>query len=210
MPKPLPEVRRVSYAEHAQKVAATLAPPDDAGRLAAEACRLEPLQRIQVTFDQLAGRAEARRRGEPWPYDHAYAGHVKAEMQGVQRHREVLQCAAAAADAMIDQMERQILDLETAMAKQKDDETPPPQLTPSGEPHPLQKGGYDPNADPQLPGNISDVEALKEGKTTRAQGEAIAASDAEEEKPPLDPPTEAPPPDDDDEPKRRSSKKGHK
>jgi hypothetical protein len=53
-----------------------------------------------------------------------------------------------------------------------------PQLTTGGEPHPLEEGGYDANADPALPGNISDIEALKEGKQTRAQAEAIGAADA--------------------------------
>lgn len=57
-----------------------------------------------------------------------------------------------------------------------------PHLTTSGDPHPLEEGGYDADSDPQLPGNISDIEALKEGKETRKQTEAIAKADQGETK----------------------------
>jgi hypothetical protein len=65
-----PEVRRVSYDEHARAVARDIQPddPDRAGRTAALAVRLEPLQRIQVAFDQLVAHAAGRRRGEAWDY----------------------------------------------------------------------------------------------------------------------------------------------
>jgi hypothetical protein len=177
MPTEVPAVNRVSFAEHAQRAAATLVEPDRAGQVAVAATRLAPLQRIQTAFDQLAGHAEGRRRGEFGPYGHDFRGYVQAELDGARRHVEELACAHAAADSMFEEMTRQLQAQETAMAKKKDDDAP--QLTTGGEPHPLQAGGYDPDADPQLPGNISDVEALKEGKMTRAQSEAVARADAE-------------------------------
>ena len=176
MPTDLPEVRRVSFADHAAKAADLLVKPDDAGRVAAAACRLEPLQRIQVAFDQLVNHAEGHRRGELGPYGHDFHGYAKAELEGAKRHVEVLAVASEAAIAMHKDMTAQLRTLEDAMSKKKDDEQ---KLTTDGSPHPLQEGGYDPAKDPQLPSNISDVEALKEGKTTHAQNEAIARADAE-------------------------------
>lgn len=173
----LPEVNRVSYADHAKKAADLLVPPDEAGRVASEACRLEPLQRIQVAFDQLANHAEGHRRGEIGAYGHHFRSYVQAELEGAKRHVEVLAVASEAAIAMHKEMSAQLKALEDAMTKKKDDE---PKLTTDGGPHPLQEGGYDPDKDPQLPSNISDIEALKEGKTTHAQSEAIAKADAED------------------------------
>jgi hypothetical protein len=56
-------------------------------------------------------------------------------------------------------------------------DTEPPTGTPSGAPHPLQVGGYDPNADAGLRPEESDVNALKAGHTTPAQAEAIGRAD---------------------------------
>jgi hypothetical protein len=173
----LPPIGRVSFADNAQKAASELvADPDRVGQVAAEASRLLPLHRMQVAFDQLVGHAETRRAGGLGPYGHDYAGYVQAELDGANRHAEVLMVAATAAQAMMQEMTSQLQDLEVAMAKAKDDKDP--QLTPDGSPHPLQAGGYDPATDSALPSNISDIEALKEGKTTRAQNEAIAKADA--------------------------------
>ena len=180
MPDPIPSVHRVSYADHAAKAAALLVKPDDAGRVAAAACRLEPLQKIQVAFDQLVNHAEGHRRGEVGPFGLHFRQYAEAELDGAKRHLEVLAAASEAAISMHKEMTKQLKSLEDAMSKKRDDEGP--KLTTDGSPHPLQEGGYDPAKDPQLPSNISDVEALKEGKTTHAQNEAIVRADAEESK----------------------------
>jgi hypothetical protein len=216
-PTGLPEVRRVSYADHANDAAKAIVPddPDRAGLAAREACRLEPLQKIQVEFDQLVGIADARRRGEPWQHSgDGYPGHVRSAFEYVNRLAAVLETAAKASRTMIDAMESRLSELEAAMKKKaKSDAPDAPKLTASGEPHPLQEGGYDANADPQLPGYISDVEALKEGKTTRKQAEAIAASDAmhgEDQEPTPADPADAAEIADDDEPDEHGKPKAKK
>jgi hypothetical protein len=172
-----PEVRRVSYDEHARAVARDIQPddPDRAGRTAALAVRLEPLQRIQVAFDQLVAHAAGRRRGEAWDYaGPSFAHYAKDALAHAREHSDVLHCAAEAADTMIAHMSDQLTALEDAMDPNNPDR---PSLTPDGSPHPLEAGGYDPNADPQLPGHESDVATGKAGQTTRAQADAIAAGD---------------------------------
>jgi hypothetical protein len=172
-----PEVRRVSYDEHARAVARDIQPddPDRAGRTAALAVRLEPLQRIQVAFDQLVAHAAGRRRGEAWDYaGPSFAHYARDALAHAREHSDVLHCAAEAADTMINHMSDQLTALEDAMDPNNPDR---PSLTPDGSPHPLEAGGYDPNADPQLPGHESDVATGKAGQTTRAQADAIAAGD---------------------------------
>lgn len=167
----IPEIRRVSYAEHAEQAVAGHTDPDMAGAIAREATRIDPLQRIQVAFDQLARQAEDQRKGVLWDASLPWPLHVRDTLEHARRYRDVLACAARAADSMIEQMSSQLSALEEAMSAGNPNEAP--RLTNTGEPHPLEQGGYDPQADPQKEANISDVEALKEGKTTRAQAEAI-------------------------------------
>lgn len=113
----LPEIRRVSYADHAKKAADLLVPPDDAGRVAAAACRLEPLQKIQVAFDQLVNHADGHRRGEPGPFGLHFTQYVEAELEGAKRHVEVLAAASEAAVSMHKAMTAQLKSLADAMGK---------------------------------------------------------------------------------------------
>jgi hypothetical protein len=168
-------IARAAAADHTAQAAATHEDPDFAGRVAAEAARLEPLARLQVALDQLAGQAEDRRRGLPWPFDTPYEGTVVQALAHAGYLRDILRCAATAADTMIEQLSQQVSDPGATMTVPNPNEGP--RLTTTGEPHPLQEGGYDPAADPAKPGNISDIEALKEGKATPAQVEALAAAD---------------------------------
>jgi hypothetical protein len=169
-------ITRASFVDHTRRAAtAAHANPDHAGRTAAEAARLEPIQRIQLALDQLVRHAEDRRTGLPWPYDTPYRRTVEQTLEHAGHLRDVLRCAADAADSMIDHISQQVFTVEAPMSQ--DDPNKPPVLTTTGEPHPLQQGGYDPAADPAKPGNISDIEALKEGKATPAQVEALAAAD---------------------------------
>lgn len=176
--KELPEVVRVSYADHARNAADELVSPEEAGRLAADACRLEPLQKIQVALDQIVGHAAAHRRGDPLAAGGDFHGYFTAEMAGLEHYRNVLLCAGEAAVDMIDEMRYRVNMLESAMSHEPDE----PKLTVTGEPHPLEQGGYDPSADPQKSPETTDVESLKEGKTTTAQAEAIGRADAEKAK----------------------------
>lgn len=170
-----PTARRVSFADHARRAAdgATPDDPETSGRAAVEATRLAPLQAIQVAFDQLHTAHAARLRGEPWPHTTPFADHAAGVMTHARRHAQTLAVAADAARSMIEDMSGQIQQTEDHMADEH------PRLTPDGSPHPLEAGGYDPAADPQLPSNVSDVAALKEGKATRRQAEAIARADAD-------------------------------
>lgn len=175
----LPEVRRVSLTDHVR--AATDAgrkdDPDRAALLLGAASQLKPLHAIQVAFDALARTATDLRAGVPDPYAKTLGYHAGEALRHVEYHRDVLKAGYEAAEAMIAEMKTQTSSLENAMAKQKPEH---PKLTNDGSPHPLEEGGYDANSDPALPGNISDVEALKEGKQTRAQTEAIAQADLAE------------------------------
>jgi hypothetical protein len=60
---------------------------------------------------------------------------------------------------MLGSMSEQLNGLEDHMSQNNPDEGP--QLTPSGEPHPLEEGGYDSNADEARPASESDVAALE-------------------------------------------------
>lgn len=173
-----PNVRRVSFADHAGRAAAEALPddPDRSGRDARAATQLAPLQAIQVAFDQVVGVAQARLRGEAWQQSGSYARHFADVLEHAGRHARVLAVAAEAARSMVADMTANLKLIEDHMSKKKHPDGP--RLTPDGSPHPLEAGGYDPDADPQLPSNVSDVAALKEGKTTRKQSEAIAAGDA--------------------------------
>lgn len=176
-PLDAPNVRRVSFSDHVGRAAAESAPDDPAGAgaVAAQAVRLAPLHAIQVAFDQVVGVAQARLRGEAWQQSGTYALHFADVLGHAERHARVLAVAAEAARSMVADMTTNLSALEDHMSKHHPDG---PRLTPDGSPHPLEAGGYDPDADPQLPSNVSDVAALKEGKTTRKQSEAIAAGDA--------------------------------
>jgi hypothetical protein len=187
----IPEIRRVSYAEHAEQAVAGHRDPDLAGAIAREATRIDPLQRIQVAFDQLARQAEDQRKGVLWDASLPWPVHVRDTLEHARRYRDILACAARAADSMIEQMSSQLSVLEEAMSAGNPNEAP--RLTNTGEPHPLEQGGYDPQADPQKEANISDVEALKEGKTTRAQAEAIGRAAEDEAKDREPTPAEPPP-----------------
>lgn len=172
----LPRVDRVSYHDAVHAAAREIVgDPDRDGQVANEAARLAPLHRIQVAFDQLAAHADTHRAGGLGPYGHNFWGYARDELAAARRHAEVLKVAAVAAEVMLERKAGMLDALEAAMAKQRGDD---PKLTTTGEDHPLQQGGYDPAADPGLPSNISDVEALKEGKTTKAQAEALAKADA--------------------------------
>jgi hypothetical protein len=176
-----PEVRRVSYAEHAREAARREHPhdPDTAGAVAAEATRMAPLQDIQVAFDQLYARAQERRRGAPWEHSGpGYPQYAKDVIAHARRRASVLVVAADAAMSMVGRMTDQVRTQEDAMTDEANDEPKPNVLTPSGAPHPLQAGGYDADADLQLPSNESDIAAGKAGHTTRAQAEAIGRGDA--------------------------------
>lgn len=184
------EFMRSSFHDHSARAAARAEPdPDEAGRLTADARRLEPLHAIQIALDQLARKAEDRARGVPDPYGLSFAQHARDALIHARRLALVLRVAADAGAAMVAETLDQVHRLEADMARSRSprpehtDETPP-KLTESGAPHPLQEGGYDPDADPQLP-SVSDIEALKEGKTTHQQAEALAAHDVEQE--PTDP-----------------------
>jgi hypothetical protein len=173
------EIRRIDYAGHLERAAPRSEDdPGRAGLLANEAARLVPLQRIQTAFDQTIVRADTVARGGAWEYTGGLREHVASTLEYVRRSLDVLRTAAAAAEAMIDDFTAILTPL-TEENMSQDDPNKGPQLTTTGEPHPLQKGGYDPHTDPTLQGNISDIEALKEGKTTPAQAEALAAADTE-------------------------------
>jgi hypothetical protein len=181
-PAPAP-LRRVSYHDAAHAAAPQKkGDPGYAGSVAAAAIQLPPLQAMQTAFDQLNRAARDRASGAPWEHTGSFAGHTADVLKHAGRLRDVLATAHAAADAMIADMTAQTSSLEKSMSKPKSDAPDHPQLTTTGEPHPLEKGGYDADSDPGLPGNISDVEALKEGKTTRAQAAAIGEADAQDAK----------------------------
>jgi hypothetical protein len=174
----MPEIRRLNYTEHAERAAPRSADdPGYAGAVAAQAVRLAPLQAIQVAFDQTQVRAEALARGEPWPYTGgSYREHADATLAHARRHRDILRTAADAADTLIAEFGKTLSSVqEPNMSGQNPDEGP--QLTVGGEPHPLEQGGYDPNADPARPASESDVAALKAGHATPAQAEALAEAD---------------------------------
>lgn len=188
----MPEVKRLDYQSHIQNAAPEdPADPGHRGAIAHEAARLRPLQEIQVNFDQVIQKAEARARGEPWPYGGSFEEHCAAALEHAQRRSEVLRCAADAADSIIAELKSTIVPGEPAMSTE--DPNQGPQLTTTtGEPHPLQEGGYDANADPGLPSNISDVEAMKEGKTTRKEAEALGAADTKDNTAESQPAAQAP------------------
>lgn len=181
-----PTIRRVSFSDHLAKATAANRDRDAAGRVAAAAGQLPPLHAIQVATDQVVRKADDLAAGIPDPYGKGLGYHLDQTIGHIEHHRDVLRAAADAADAMIGDLKSQMTGLERHMSKKdqggdlpagaRPEDQQPPQLTTSGEPHPLVEAGYDPAADPQLPPNISDVEALKEGKATFKQTEAINES----------------------------------
>lgn len=170
-----PEVRRIAFAELTRRAADGAFPEDgeQAAAVARAADGLTPLHRIQVAFDQVVSVAAAQRRGEPWPHNGTYSDHYADVMKHARRHADTLAVAADTADTMVGEMESQLKQLEESMADEKANN-----LTTDGSPHPLESGGYDADNDPQLPSNVSDIAALKEGKATRRQTEAVVAGDA--------------------------------
>jgi hypothetical protein len=187
--------RRVSFVDCAREAAEQVY-PDDAGKaatLAREVSSNAHLQRMQTEFDQLERHAASRLRGEPWPYPMGLPTYLKQSGEHVRNLARVLRCTADAADRMLGSMSEQLNGLEDHMSQNNPDEGP--QLTPSGEPHPLEEGGYDANADEARPASESDVAALKAGHATPAMAEALAASDTADpnESPSTSPPPSAPP-----------------
>jgi hypothetical protein len=187
--------RRVSFADCARDAAEQIHPDDPAkaGALAREVSSNAHLQRMQTEFDQMERHAASRLRGEPWPYTTGFPQAMKQSGDHVENLARVLRCTADAADRMLGSMSEQLNGLEDHMSQNNPDEGP--QLTPSGEPHPLEEGGYDSNADEARPASESDVAALKAGHATPAMAEALAASDTAnpDESPSTSPPPSAPP-----------------
>jgi hypothetical protein len=176
-PTPPPEVRRAGIDDHTWRAVESHPDRIEAGRIKAQAVGLIPLQHVQVALDQLVRNANDHRRNPVQsPFTFNFREYVQAELDGARRHSAVLRCAADAAASMIRDMESQLKEF-TPMAQDNPDK--PPVLTTTGEPHPLTKGDYDPDADPQRPAEASDVEALKEGKGTPALAEALARADTE-------------------------------
>lgn len=186
---PLPTVRRVNYTDHARAATDKALPGhENPGAVADAVTRLDPFQRMQTAADQLLSRSEAARRGEPFDFPGGFDRFAADVLSHIDGHAKVLEVAAAAARSFAGEVAAQTEGLVTAMNDKRKEQAAKdgPQLTTDGSEHPLQQGGYDADADPQLPGNISDVEALKEGKATRAQAAAIAKADAENQPAPED------------------------
>jgi hypothetical protein len=159
--------------------------------VAREAALIPAMQRMRVAFDQLSGVASTD-MATSGTVSEATQNHARQVMAPLERDRLILRAAHEAAESYFQEM-NQKLDQSGGMRTMstgpndpnapKGDpnaperpQPPGPQLTDTGVPHPLQQGGYDPNADPQLPSNESDVGALKAGHGTRKMTEAQNAA----------------------------------
>lgn len=109
-------IPRVGYHEAARSAVPAGHDPDTAGRLALEAVRIAPLQRVQTSLDQLARNVEDGLRREHPRLD---AGYVEDELAHARRLRDTLRAAADAADAMIRDVEGGIDRLKAAMAPKR-------------------------------------------------------------------------------------------
>lgn len=183
----IPNVKRIPFDERLRAAAPSKKGDETYGAgITRDATRLEPLHAIQVAFDQLIRHSEDRTRGEPWQFSGTWKDYVADTLSHAIRHCDVLKTAASAAEAMISDIKTQTERLQAAMSKkQTEDEkdvAQHPTLTTTGEPHPLEVGGYDANSDPNKPVEESDVAALKAGHASPAQAEAIQKSDAQHAK----------------------------
>jgi hypothetical protein len=157
--------------------------------VAREAALIPAMQRMRVAFDQLSGVASTD-MATSGTVSEATQNHARQVMAPLERDRLILRAAHEAAESYFQEM-NQKLDQSGGMkamsAQDPNDpnkdpnaperpQPPGPQLTDTGVPHPLQQGGYDPNADAQLPSNESDVGALKAGHGTRKMTEAQNAA----------------------------------
>jgi hypothetical protein len=193
-----PQFPPIAHANYDDAARAAIVHPDESAHpgIFLEATKLDPLRRIQSRLNQVAAVLADYARPGPKSLPGDVRQFIRAERDYIARDVNSLAAAHAAAIHLYDHYSEQFATWEKAMDK-KDEKaraemakkdptnaggTPVegdhPQLTTSGAPHPLEAGGYEANEDPQLPGNISDVEALKEGKTTRQQATAIAEGDA--------------------------------
>jgi hypothetical protein len=183
-----PQFPPIAHANYDDAARAAIVHPDESAHpgIFLEATKLDPLRRVQSRLNQVAAALAEYARPGPKSLPGDVSTFIENEMEYIARDVNSLKAAHAAAQHLHDHYAKQFATWEKAMSKGKStkgDGTDPnagdhPQLTTSGAPHPLEAGGYEANEDPQLPGNISDVEALKEGKTTRQQATAIAEGDA--------------------------------
>jgi hypothetical protein len=102
----VPRLGRVSF-HGAATEAAPDKPDDDSykGRVARQASGIVPLQKIQEVFDQLTPLADRYARGGPWDHSGGTFKTILTDtLSHALYHRDVLRTAAAAADAMIEDM----------------------------------------------------------------------------------------------------------
>jgi hypothetical protein len=190
------QIERIDYTAIVNDSAPTK--PDDpgyAGMIANEAIRLDPLRELQTAFDQSLRHAESVVRGDIWHYGGSFREHAESTMQFAQRRYDILHTAATAANRMRAAMQEQF-NIATGETMTQDNLNEGPQLTATGEPHPLQEGDYDPAKDQTKAPNESEVAALAAGHTTPAMAEAMAKADTanpDESPSSSEPPTSAPP-----------------